>query len=112
MPINIYIDVPVNSSWPWGETMPIKTKGGLQRCLLFVLSRVVLVSIGSIAAQGAASWFSLDLANAEARSPPRQIADLYYEKIVVVEDNITTWLVAQGMLVKFGINMDLTANGE
>ena len=33
-------------------------------------------------------------------------------RILVVEDNITNQLVAQGMLLKFGIQADLAANGE
>lgn len=37
---------------------------------------------------------------------------LFKARVLVVEDNITNQLVAQGMLLKFGIQVDLTANGE
>ncbi len=89
------------------------------------------LGVESTPGEGSTFSFILDLVNAEVQPPPHRSANQQQEKapavddnaanrqvqqfnarVLVVEDNVTNQAVARGMLEKFGIHVNVTANGR
>ena len=62
---------------------------GLSICQQLVGMMGGEIGVESTPGQGSTFWFTLDLANARAKRPPRRTTDLRQQKVLVVDDNAT-----------------------
>ncbi len=84
---------------------------GLSICKQLVEMMDGEIGVKSSLGEGATFWFTLDLANAEARSPPRQASDLHLQKVLVVDDNATNRDLLDQVLYTWQVEHGLAATG-
>lgn len=100
---------------------------GLSICKQLVKLMGGEIGVESEAGKGATFWFTLNLANTDTKAAPRLTTDLqaprstgkaanglpqFRARVLVVEDNVTNQAVARGTLKKFGIDIDISSNGQ
>ena len=84
---------------------------GLSICQQLVGMMGGEIGVESTPGQGSTFWFTLDLANATAKSPPRRTTDLRQQKVLVVDDNATNRQVLDEVLDAWLVPRALAEDG-